>query len=609
MSSEEARAHWGDMELIIECKSSSIKKHRNEAYLQLARYARAVFAHQIYRLHVFGFSLCGSIVNFVRFDRSGLLHSPDIDLSTPGGAHSFVEHVITLLTIKPDEFGYDIRYSFKQNDEETKVDTLFKFPGSAEAQVVSELICYRKCCCGRATCVCALGDDVHKGIWRPEDRDDEGETLVLFKGVFGVCQVKEFSYGIYTTRLKYPEDLVESPSAYFFYPNPNKQSTGHISGPLKSSTRSKTASQPSASTESDSSDDNAVSGPMPRTSILRGVRVKSDILMPRGASLFDAQSPLHLVMAINDALLGIMAFTEAGKMHCDISAYNLLLVNPDKHYGDKGWDKAPKAQPTIDMWNITGNGTAFVPKDGDLTAEVTASQAEAYRLKTISKLKRGPVCVIHDTEFTINEHRTHKEVHGDRTGTPAFISVQLLEDFLSESGPAKRTFMHDVESLFWILIWVVAHRSQKNTTWKVNNAAKQLIRDLSQNNYQRLGRDKALLLRDHRRLVSTIRNLKNDWSEDLIPTIKRLAEILFVYLYVQPEPLPASAESADAGDSDSEDIIKLAELTRRPMEPEEQHRTYMNEPRLHTFVRLLNLFKEEIHALEKKCPSVDLSQM
>ncbi|KAG9124877.1 hypothetical protein FRC07_009909 [Ceratobasidium sp. 392] len=590
MSDGQARAHWGDMELIIECKSSSSTNHRNEAYVQLARYARAVFAHQIYRLHVFGFSLCGSIVNFVRFDRSGLLHSPDIDLSTPGGAHSFVQHVITLLTIKPDKFGYDIRYSFKPSDDETKIDTLFKFPGLDDPQVVSELICYRKCCCGRATCVCALGDDVHKGIWRPEDRDDEGETLALFKGVFGVCQVKAFDYERYTTRLEYPEDLVESPSAYFFYPNPDKPSTAHISGPSKSSTHSKTASQASAPGEPHNSDQDVVRGPMPATSILRGVRVKSDILMPRGASLFDAQSPLHLVMAINDALLGIMALTEAGKIHCDISAYNLLLVDPKKHYGNNGWDKSPKVHPAADVWNITGDGTIHIPTDGDMNP----SQSAAFRLQFINKLERGPVCVVHDTEFTVDEHRTRDKVHSDRT---------LLDGYMSASGPTKRTFMHDVESLLWILVWVVAHRSQDKKTWKINDTAKRLIRKLSQNNYESLASDKEMLLTNRSKLVSNIRNLKNDWSDDLIPIIKDLADILYLYLYVgNTSTGPVEDEDSDSDFFNPPNPMKQV----KGSSDEKIHRAYMAEPRINTFVHLLRIFRKRTRALQVKYPSVDL---
>ncbi|KAH7329804.1 hypothetical protein B0J17DRAFT_207953 [Rhizoctonia solani] len=121
---EDGRVHWGDIELVIECKSSSQLKHRNEAYMQLARYARAVFAHQIYRIGVFGFSLCGSIVNFVHFDRSGMLHSPDINLLYPNEADKFVKYVINLITLDPRNYGYDDRFSFDYNAKVPR--TLFK---------------------------------------------------------------------------------------------------------------------------------------------------------------------------------------------------------------------------------------------------------------------------------------------------------------------------------------------------------------------------------------------------------------------------------------------------------------------------------------------------
>ncbi|QRV74772.1 phosphoribosylformylglycinamidine synthase [Ceratobasidium sp. AG-Ba] len=103
-------AHWSDVEMLVECKSSSQTKHRRDAIMHLGCCARAIFAHQIYRIRVFGFSLCGSIVNFVSFDRSDPLHFSDIDLSQPGGADVFVGHLITLLTLSPASFGYDTRF-------------------------------------------------------------------------------------------------------------------------------------------------------------------------------------------------------------------------------------------------------------------------------------------------------------------------------------------------------------------------------------------------------------------------------------------------------------------------------------------------------------------
>ncbi|KAG9118964.1 hypothetical protein FRC07_006250 [Ceratobasidium sp. 392] len=607
MDPDQKGAHWGDMELLVECKSISDKDHRREAYLQLARYARTVFAHQIYRLRVFGFSLCGSIVNFVCFDRSGLLHSVDIDLSVPAEAHSFVEHIITLLTISPDKFGYDTRYSFRRNNERQMVETLFKFDDDHDPLVVSELLCYRKCCCGRATCVCALGEDlVHKSIWRPDDRDDEGVTLSLFEGVFGVCQVKASNHDKHSTKLDYPDELVESDFASFF--RPRKRTDTSVAGTSASSTRNTKNGRPSAS-DKHRSNTAPVSGPTPRASVSRGIRIKSDILMPRGMSLFDAQSPLHLVMAIHDALLGIMAFTEAGKIHCDISAYNLLLINPEKHYGKNGWEKTPKGHLNPDVWNMTGKGIIHAPDDVAPTAETSTSQSTSHRLKHITKLKRGPVCVIHDTEFTVNEDKKRNKPHGDRTGTPAFISAQLLDGFLSKRGPPVRTFMHDVESLLWILIWVVAHRSQDETEWKVNDTAKDLISNLSQNNLASLSEKKQLLLHDQNRLVTAILGLENDWSKALVPIIQSLAKFLFVYLYAKPALATATVNHSDSEESDSEDYNLAGAAEESLMEKAEFfHEIYNTEPRVHTFVRLFKIFNKEIRMLKSKCPAVDLTR-
>ncbi|KAG8712453.1 hypothetical protein FRC09_019856 [Ceratobasidium sp. 395] len=527
------RAHWGDVELVIECKSSASTKHRNDAYLQLARYARTVFAHQVYRLRVFGFSLCGSIVNFVCFDRSGLLHSSDVDLSTKDGADSFVRHMITLLTIDSVNFGYDTRYSFGLNSDQELVDTRFHFPGTDHPEVVSEVLCHRKCCCGRATCVCALGDDVHKGIWRPTDRADEGETLALFEGVFGVCQVKAFSYGVYTTELRYPEEVVHSPSASFFYPH--KSDTKPPASTVQS-VCSKTTDAPSTPADCTSdSPKSTESAPAPTTP--RVDRVKSDILMLRGVSLFEVQNSLHLLMAIHDALMGIMALTEAGKIHCDISAFNLLLVNPEKHYKDQDWLKAPKTEPNPAVWDRTA-------KDTDGTSGNTVSSTSAQdekracpRLTRVKELKRGPVCVVHDTEFTIDEDRPAGTAHTDRTGTPAFISGQLLSGYATGEDKVTRTFIHDVESLFWVLVWVVAHRSISKDSWRVGEDAAGVLQDLSQPDFSKLGRYKRDKISGGGGLRALVQGFGNDLCEDLAPVIGELANFLSTYLYFEPQPL------------------------------------------------------------------------
>ncbi|KAG8788009.1 hypothetical protein FRC12_015009 [Ceratobasidium sp. 428] len=587
MTDGDGKAHWGDVELVIECKSSADTNDRNNAYLQLARYARTIFAHQVYRLRVFGFSLCGSIVNFVCFDRSGLLHSNDVDLSTKDGADSFVRHMITLLTIDSVNFGYDTRYSFGLDSEQNLVDTRFHFPGTDHPEVVSEVLCYRKCCCGRATCVCALGDDVHKGIWRPKDRADEGETLALFKGVFGVCQVKAFSYGIYTTELRYPEEVVHSPSASFFYPR-----KGDTKPPASTvqSVRSKTTDAPSApakhASDSPKSSESVSAPTTPRID-----RVKSDILMPRGSSLFEVQNSLHLLMAIHDALMGIMALTEAGKIHCDISAFNLLLVDPKQHYQDQDWLKAPKTEPNPAVWDRTAKDT-----NGTSSATISSTSAQdeeraCPRLARVKELKRGPVCVVHDTEFTVDEDRPTGTAHTDRTGTPAFISGQLLSGYATGEDKVTRTFIHDVESLFWVLVWVVAHRSQKKDTWQVSSKAGALLKKLSQSDFSELGDYKRSKISDANGLRALVEALGNDLCEDLAPVIGRLADFLYAYIYVKPQA---------AGDSEFDLMARFqAEL----------HEKHTSCSRSATFGYLFTILDHTISTLKAKNLEIDFSQL
>jgi hypothetical protein len=58
-----------------------------------------------------------------------------------------------------------------------------------------------------------------------------------------------------------------------------------------------------------------------------------------------------------------MAFTEAGTIHRDISPYNLLLVNPEKHYEELRWLEPVKDRPNPDVWTRTAKGTHHAAVD------------------------------------------------------------------------------------------------------------------------------------------------------------------------------------------------------------------------------------------------------
>ncbi|KAG8714760.1 hypothetical protein FRC09_017275, partial [Ceratobasidium sp. 395] len=187
-----------------------------------------------------------------------------------------------------------------------------------------------------------------------------------------------------------------------------------------------------------------------------------------------------------------MAFAEAGLLPCDISAFNILLVNPEVHYHrtDGEWNRSAKGSLGDLVWNSLSSQPLPEPDPEATSVKITDSQ---MRQNFISELKRGPYAVLCDVEHTVNERWSSEEIHRDRTGTPAFISAQLLMDPVGDDPPVGRSFVHDLESLMWVLIWVAAHQSPR----EMNAEARKFVRELSQHDLHALGRFKANFIRGY----------------------------------------------------------------------------------------------------------------
>ncbi|KAF8709372.1 Other 1 protein kinase, partial [Rhizoctonia solani] len=72
---------------------------------------------------------------------------------------------------------------------------------------------------------------------------------------------------------------------------------------------------------------------------------------------------------------------------------------------------------------------------------------------------------LYDMEFSVAEDRPETDVraNGERTGTIAFMSSQLLSE-----EPARHTFMHDLESFLWVLVWLVAVHAREYNQHNAN---------------------------------------------------------------------------------------------------------------------------------------------
>lgn len=206
---DERHRHWEHLRMPIEVKK--LPGHQKVAMKQLSRYARAVFAHQLHRRHLYAMMVCGTEATFVRFDRAGILYSRRINMRAE--SKKFTYAFASLLMLDRADQGYDPAFTCEMN-ERGRLDYCVDLPASAfaaqqpEEQAASgetetyrfkvvDILCHRRSICGRATIVLRIrkvekdgdGDEyILKIMWRDPGRTPEGEILRKVRGKFGLAQ-------------------------------------------------------------------------------------------------------------------------------------------------------------------------------------------------------------------------------------------------------------------------------------------------------------------------------------------------------------------------------------------------------------------------------------
>lgn len=103
--------HWETMKMPVEMKRQAT--YLKTGMKQLTRYARAVFAHQLHRRHVYGLAICKWDATFVRFDRSGILYSKPIDMRS----EEFRKAFAALMMLDEVAFGYDTAFTTRTGQD------------------------------------------------------------------------------------------------------------------------------------------------------------------------------------------------------------------------------------------------------------------------------------------------------------------------------------------------------------------------------------------------------------------------------------------------------------------------------------------------------------
>ncbi|KAF8759576.1 other FunK1 protein kinase [Rhizoctonia solani] len=422
----DGRYHWGTLEFFAECKARP--DQLGEALMQIARYSRAMFTHQVYRRFIYSLALCGTKATFVRVGRSGIIHSTPIDVKVD--PEQFIRAAASVFGLDDGQFGYDTRFYYWP-------------PLAAEDDG------------RRDSCGSRRGYGGHAAM---QSGPDEGDTLRKLEGRPGICRCHWNEY-LNDTKIKDRSLLAPSRYQYLFM----NMSEKHKQQMLE------------ASTSMDSKNARSIKGQKSyKKAQLKLLEVPEDrvhslILMDEGARLWRIKRFRHLMVVLRDALVvGYASMAMSDQVHRDISEGNILCQAP----GSKDWwEGGMPASVDHDGSDIVDGipSDAFVSYDFD---EVTLEdESEIKEASTLKEYVEGrypsgkSIGRLYDMEFSVAEDRPETDVrtNAERTGTVAFMSSQLLS-----REPARHTFMHDLESFLWVLVWLVAVRAREYNQYNAN---------------------------------------------------------------------------------------------------------------------------------------------
>ncbi|KAL2889272.1 hypothetical protein HOO65_030773 [Ceratocystis lukuohia] len=409
---KDSRCHWSQILVPGELKSNRSADKASESWLDLGRYAREVLAAQDTRRFVLGFTICGSLMRVWAFDRLGGIASEQFDLNEDG--LRFVYTILGFLWMNDEQLGFDPTIITTTNKERF---IEVKRNGSTERIIIDKVMQRAPCIAGRATtCWKAHLEGrpdmplVIKDSWQYPERDEEGE-LLCEATTNDVVNVARY-YHHETVQIHGADDDIRSnvrggldvTRASNYRPeHPMPPSSSTAGAPRKGRRIS------AAGTKRSSSHTGAPLPPTKRSCSTSLTKAGSQALTNRihrriivrdyGKSIYKASSRSALLAGLEGCIQGHESLYKAGFLHRDISINN-LMINEDED--NPSW----------------------------------------------------PSFLI-DLDLSIKEQREGSSGAKGKTGTRAFMAIGVL---LGE----QHSFMHDLESFFWVLFWICIHYNTPN---------------------------------------------------------------------------------------------------------------------------------------------------
>ncbi|PFH55760.1 hypothetical protein XA68_17659 [Ophiocordyceps unilateralis] len=407
---------YKDVLIVGEQKKSYDTRRFKADILQLARYVRSVFADQPTRRFVHAFSLCSSKMELWVFDRSGPYSSGLFDIHKE--PDKFAKALVGYATMGDDAMGLD---TFIEREGGYRYATPEDASGNGTRIRLEQLIVrQRAIVCRGTTCYRTQNGHVAKFSWASDKRKPEVDHLKLAgeKGVRGLarvvayCQITTIADMRKGLEFQKPHrfrdenvhfrDLPSGLGSTSIASRKRKSLSHDTSDNTSGSKRQRSNSQkPKLANEFD--EQLSMDETKPSLYASRGEEDSFEnriysclVISPAGRVISDFKSIRELLESLRDAIMAHQSLYITGNiLHRDISSNNIIIIEARKPGDLKGM--------LIDL---------------DL-AKVRDS---------------GPSGAQH------------------QTGTVQFMAVEVLRKF-------DHTYRHDLESFFYVLIWVCARYS------------------------------------------------------------------------------------------------------------------------------------------------------
>ena len=419
---ENSKLHdWKDIQVIGEHKSNPNFAFK-PLHLQMSRYVREAFIAQPTRRFVHGFTLRGASMELWVFDRSGCFSSGSFDIHEQ--PQRFIGAIVGYAMMTDEELGLD---TFIQWGTEGRFVDIKEFATEQKKRLELEMNPFskRRAIVSRGTSCYRTSDlkNVVKFSWTSTGRpleefylrkaqEQRVKGIATLIGQSSITSIGEMREGLTITaaqrhQFKHYRGTSSTPRSSFQHSGSRPHSGRVPSGKRnlindEPKERKKSRSTTHAKPTHEPAKEQAAETPYtPNEDPYDDRQFTCLAISPAGRALVEYEDVPELLTALRDAIKAHKSlYIDGGILHRDISESNIIITDPSK-----------------------ADGFAGMLIDLDLARES-------------EQLPSG-----------VRQH----------TGTMEFMAIEVLR------GNVRYTYRHDLESFFYVLLWLCARRA-----WEVH---------------------------------------------------------------------------------------------------------------------------------------------